>query len=106
MEFKFPPIPEGEFEVYADIYAKEGRGDELEDFIRRQVTLAKDEPGTLVYSVSRDDQNPLHFHIFERYSGREALEKHLATPVAKELAAAGVIAAGPPPKFLKALTGF
>ncbi|KIY00639.1 uncharacterized protein Z520_03302 [Fonsecaea multimorphosa CBS 102226] len=74
-----PPIPEDEFVVYADVYAKEGHADELERLIRILIRMVESEPGTLEYVISRDHDEPNHFFVFERYSGREAFDKHCAT---------------------------
>jgi quinol monooxygenase YgiN len=116
----FPPIPEDQFELYADVstfpsifsplrgpqlYAKDGRGDELETYLEALVSLTKSEPGTLEYAIARDDQNPNHFHVFERYTGKAAFEKHIAAKEFVDFIESGVLAKPPNPKMLKALKG-
>ncbi|OQV10227.1 hypothetical protein CLAIMM_14255 [Cladophialophora immunda] len=100
---EFPPIPEGQFELYADLYAKEGRADDLERYLRILVRLTKSEPGVLEYAISRDDENPNHFHVFERYTGRKAFEEHVAAQEFVDFANSGALAQPPKPKFLHAL---
>ncbi|KAK6382796.1 hypothetical protein LTS17_003465 [Exophiala oligosperma] len=100
---EFPPIPEDQFELYADLYAKEGRAEDLERHLRILIRLTKSEPGTLEYAIARDDQNPNHFHVFERYTGREAFEKHIASQEFVDFANSGALAQPPQPKFLHAL---
>ncbi|OAP57674.1 hypothetical protein AYL99_08412 [Fonsecaea erecta] len=99
----FPPIPEGEFELYADLYAKEGRADDLERYLRALVRLTKSEPGVLEYAIARDDENPNHFHVFERYTGRKAFEEHIAAQEFVDFTNSGALAQPPKPKMLHAL---
>lgn len=115
----FPPIPEGQFELYADVsvflpvptsllmtnqlYAKEGRGDDLERHLRILIRLTESEAGTLEYAIARDDEDPNHFQVFERYTGREAFEQHIGAQELVDFANSGVLAQPPNPKFLHAL---
>lgn len=55
------------------------------------------------YVISRDDLDPDHFHVFERYTGREAFEKHIAAQEFVDFADSGVLAKPPAPKMLKPL---
>ncbi|OAP60019.1 hypothetical protein AYL99_05021 [Fonsecaea erecta] len=98
-----PPIPEDEFVLYADVYAKEGCGDELERLIRILIRMVESEPGTLEYVISRDHNEPNHFFVFERYTGREAFESHCATQEYQNLLNAGLLVDLPQPKILKQL---
>jgi quinol monooxygenase YgiN len=87
----------------AKCYAKEGKADELERLIRILIRLVESEPGTLEYSIARDHEDPDHFFVFERYSGREAFEKHCASPEYQDLLVSGTFASPPKPKVLKQL---
>ncbi|OQU95381.1 hypothetical protein CLAIMM_01599 [Cladophialophora immunda] len=98
-----PPIPEDEFVLYADVYAKEGYADELERLIRILIRMVESEPGTLEYAISRDHDEPNHFFVFERYTGKEAFDKHCATQEYQNLLNAGVLVDLPQPKILKQL---
>lgn len=116
---EFPPIPETQFELYADVshthfdtdprltehqlYAKEGRAADLERHLRILVRLTESEPGTLEYAIAQDDENSNHFHVFERYTGREAFEKHVGAQEFLDFANSGALAQPPKPKFLRAL---
>ena len=85
------------------LYAKEGRGDDLERHLRILVRLTQSEPGTLEYAIARDDQNPNHFHVFERYTGREAFKSHIGAQEFVDFANSGALAQPPTPKFLHVL---
>ncbi|KIW17958.1 hypothetical protein PV08_05153 [Exophiala spinifera] len=97
--------PEDEFEVFADLYAKPGRGDDLECALRRVIRRVESEPGTLIYAIARDGENPNRFRVFERYTGREAFEKHFMSPEVKALIDADAMEDPGSPKFFKVLKG-
>lgn len=78
-------------------------GDDVERHLRGLLKLTLSEPGTLDYVISRDDINPDTFHVYEKYTGREAFEKHIASQEFKDFAASGLLAKPPAPKALKPL---
>ncbi|KAI0598596.1 hypothetical protein F4775DRAFT_554938 [Biscogniauxia sp. FL1348] len=80
-----PPIPDGEFCIYATAYAYPEHADALESALAETTRLAQSEPGCVHYSVSRDDEDPTVFHIFERYRSREAFEQHMQHPPLQKL---------------------
>ncbi|KIV90669.1 hypothetical protein PV10_05301 [Exophiala mesophila] len=100
---QLPTPPEDEFVLYADLFAKQGLGDQLEKYLRVLIRLTESEEGTLEYVISRDDVDRDHFHVFERYTGREAFEKHIAAQEFVDFADSGVLAKPPTPKMLKPL---
>ncbi|EXJ68978.1 uncharacterized protein A1O5_07913 [Cladophialophora psammophila CBS 110553] len=100
---KLPCIPEDEFVIYGDVYAREGYADELEPLCRLLIRLVESEPGTLEYAISRDHDEPNHFFVFERYSGKEAFDKHCASQEYQNLLNSGVMVGLPQPKILKQL---
>ncbi|KIW91781.1 uncharacterized protein Z519_07751 [Cladophialophora bantiana CBS 173.52] len=61
------------------------------------------EPGTFEYAISRDHDEPNHFFVFERYSGREAFDKHCASQEYQNLLNSRVMVGLPQPKVLKQL---
>ncbi|RMZ11955.1 hypothetical protein D0862_02786 [Hortaea werneckii] len=78
-------VPEDEFCVYGTIHAHPEHADALEAVYAQTNQLAKSEPGTLQYCISRDPDDPTLFHMFEQYAGREAFERHNAQPIIQEL---------------------
>ncbi|KAK5224287.1 hypothetical protein LTR47_009898 [Exophiala xenobiotica] len=103
MDMAFPTIPEDEFVLYVRIIAKPDKGNELATHLRKLIRLTESEPGTLAYVISQDDQNPDWFHVYERYTGREAFEQHIASREFVDFAESGLIASPPGPKMLKPL---
>lgn len=89
--------------VWKQLYAKEGRADDLERYLRILIRLTESEPGTLEYAIARDTEDPNHFHVFERYTGREAFEKHIGAQEFIDFANSGALAKAPEPKFRKVL---
>ncbi|KAH8691880.1 hypothetical protein BGW36DRAFT_431123 [Talaromyces proteolyticus] len=103
MDMQFPVFPEDEFVLYATLLAIPNGGDKLEHHLRRLVRLTLSEPGTLDYVIARDVENTDIFHVYEKYTGREAFEKHITGQEFKDFAAAGLLARPPAPKALKPL---
>lgn len=118
----FPPIPENEFVIYAQVHfllplllrelthipppqlqSKPNTGDQLEHYLRLLIGLAQREPGTLDYVISRDPEATDLFHVYEKYTGREAFEAHIAAKEFKDFVDSGLLAVPPTPKMLKPL---
>ncbi|KAI7717318.1 hypothetical protein D0864_08373 [Hortaea werneckii] len=72
-------VPEDEFCVYGTIHAHPEHADALEAVYAQTNQLAKSEPGTLQYCISRDPDDPTLFHMFEQYAGRAAFEQPQCT---------------------------
>ena len=70
--------------ITAILKAKEGKGDLLEQELKKMVQKVHTEPGAIMYVAHRDINNPLRFLIYERYKNKEATEEHRSTPHFKE----------------------
>ncbi|KAH8714610.1 hypothetical protein BGZ61DRAFT_587326 [Ilyonectria robusta] len=79
MGIELPPIPEGEFIIIGTVYAKPEYLEEIKHLMRRSLQLAESEPGVLDLVVSFHPDEPTTFYAYERYTGREAYEKHTAS---------------------------
>ncbi|KAK3346952.1 hypothetical protein B0T25DRAFT_584041 [Lasiosphaeria hispida] len=80
-----PPVPDDEFCVYGTVYAYPEHADALEVAYAIATHIAKFEPGTVYYCISRDTDNPAVFHFFERYTGRKAFDAHNEQPAVQKL---------------------
>ncbi|HMM48004.1 MAG TPA: putative quinol monooxygenase [Miltoncostaeaceae bacterium] len=70
----------GEVIVVAHARAKEGRGAEAEALLMNLVGPTHGEEGCLLYALHRDVADPDHLVFVERWSSREALERHSKAP--------------------------
>ncbi|KAJ5697396.1 hypothetical protein N7488_011080 [Penicillium malachiteum] len=95
-------IPETEFVVFGTVYAFPEHADALEAVYAETTRNAQSEPGTIYYCLCRDNDDPNLFHFFERYTGREAFEKHNDQPVIDKLMEDKLIR-GVKAKFMKAI---
>jgi autoinducer 2-degrading protein len=65
---------------------KPGLGDTVEAALRRMAPLvAANEPGCRMYQVSRSNDNPDYFILYEQYVDEAALAAHRAAPHFKEI---------------------
>lgn len=71
--------------VVAKMTALEGKEAEMEKALIDMVALVSKEPGTLVYTLHKDQTNPRAFLFYEKYKDVESLGFHSATPYFKEL---------------------
>jgi quinol monooxygenase YgiN len=71
--------------VVAKLTALEGKEADMEKALTDMVALVAKEPGTLMYSLHKDQTNPRVFLFYEKYKDIEALGFHSATPYFKEL---------------------
>lgn len=71
--------------VVAKLTALEGKEADMEKALTDMVALVAEEPGTLVYTLHKDQTNPRVFLFYEKYKDIEALGFHSATPYFKEL---------------------
>ena len=60
--------------------AAPGHEEELAEQLRALVAPTQAEPGSLVYQLHRDPENPAKFMFYERFASQEALDAHTATP--------------------------
>ncbi|RFU30299.1 hypothetical protein B7463_g6044, partial [Scytalidium lignicola] len=103
MKIDFPPIPKDEFVIYAKLQATPNNGDQLEHHLRKLIRLTEKEAGTLDYVISRDPESTDTFHVYEKYTGRVAFEKHIGAKEFIDFAESGLLAEQPRPKMLKPL---
>lgn len=83
--------------VSAVITGAPGNGDQLETLLVELATSTHAEAGCLLYSLQRAVDNPDQFVTVEKWTSRQALDEHLASPhVQAALAGAGDILASPP----------
>ena len=81
--------------VIATVRAKPGLGAELEaDFRAYAEVVKKNEPGTLMYTLSRSREDPDLYYALETYADEAAVQAHIANFHSRP--AGPDIAAGPP----------
>jgi quinol monooxygenase YgiN len=71
--------------VVAVLKAKEGSEKDMEAALRKIVPLVAQEEGTLAYALHRAKKDPTKFLFYEKYTGKEALGAHSATPYFMEM---------------------
>ena len=71
--------------VIATMKAKTGMEQELEQALKSIIPHVEKEKDTLMYTLHRSKKDPGKFLFYEKYTDKEALQKHSATPHFKEL---------------------
>lgn len=71
--------------VIAKITAIEGKEADMEKALLEMIPKVKEEKGTLMYTLHRDQNNPRVFLFYEKYKDLEALTAHSTTPHFKAL---------------------
>jgi len=72
--------------LIARYYGKPGQGDTIEAALKRVAPLVRErEPGCTLYHVSRSQDNPDNFLLYEQYVDEVALLAHRETPHFKEI---------------------
>jgi quinol monooxygenase YgiN len=74
--------------VAATIKALEGKGDALEQELRKLAPKVRQDKGALTYIIHRSAEDPLKFFVYEKYEGPDAIKFHVATPHFREFSAA------------------
>ncbi len=69
----------GDTVIIAEVFAKEGRAEELDEVLRDHTERTHEEPGVLLFAVHRDRQDPNHFAVIEVYESQDHLETHRNT---------------------------
>ncbi len=65
--------------VIATVRAKPGKGPELEEDFRQWAAVVKEkEPGTLMYTLNRSQEDPDLYYAVEQYLDDAAVQIHLA----------------------------
>ena len=71
--------------VVAKIKALPGKETEMEQALLDMIPKVKEEPGTLIYTLHRDQTDPAVFLFYEKYKDMDALVAHSSTPHFKAL---------------------
>lgn len=71
--------------VVAQLTARKGEEDKLEQALREMIPLVAEEEGTLVYTLHRSQKDPATFLFYEKYKDGQALRQHSGTPYFKAL---------------------
>jgi len=72
-------VPEGELVLLVTLRARRGREAELAEATAVFVSASRQLPGVLGSALYRSSADPLTFTLAERFEGRQALERHMAT---------------------------
>jgi quinol monooxygenase YgiN len=71
--------------IIAPIRTLKGKGQEFEKlFMEFREYVQKEEKYTLSYALYRREDDPDRFEIYEKYTNKEALEKHISSTRFKE----------------------
>lgn len=62
-----------------DVLVAEGKADEVVAAFEACLVRTHEEEGCLLYALNRDNDNPLHFVIVERWRSQADLDAHLQT---------------------------
>lgn len=72
--------------LVARYYVRAGEGDEVAAALKEMAALVKErEPDCVLYEVSRSEDDPDEFLLYERYRDAGALEAHRETPHFKRI---------------------
>ncbi|HEU5013013.1 MAG TPA: putative quinol monooxygenase [Roseiflexaceae bacterium] len=72
--------------LVAKYYAKKGMGDQVLAALNEMSPLVRQhEQGCALYHVSRSNDNPDNFLLYEQYVNEEALQAHRETPYFKRI---------------------
>ena len=74
--------------IAATIKALEGKGDALEQELRKLAPKVRKDEGALMYVIHRSIEDPLKFFVYEKYESPDAIKYHVATPHFKEFSSA------------------
>jgi len=66
--------------IFAEMYAKPGKEEALQDALLGLIGPTKKEPGYVQYDLHVDNDDPRHFLFYENWTSRALLDKHLASP--------------------------
>jgi len=66
--------------VVALMRAQPGKEDVLRQALLALVDPTRAEDGCIQYDLHEENQQPGHFVFFERWTSKEALDRHLASP--------------------------
>jgi len=63
--------------IHADIFAKEGLGDEIAKIAQPLITATQAEEGCISYNLFRDTTDNCLFRFVEYWESQEALDRHV-----------------------------
>lgn len=66
--------------ILAEVYAKPGKEQALQQALLDLVGPTRAEAGCLQYDLHSDNNDPSHFFFYERWRSEAALEEHIASP--------------------------
>jgi len=69
--------------LYVQLVAKDGKEQEVADFLTGALPLAQQETGTIAWYAIRIDQKT--FAIFDTFAGEDGRQSHLEGPIAAAL---------------------
>ncbi len=73
------------FALSVELKAKAGKASEVEAFLKKEATFAKEEPGTISWHAANDEGEPETYVIFDTFKDEAGRDAHLNGPAAKEL---------------------
>jgi quinol monooxygenase YgiN len=73
--------------VFAEMYAKPGKEDELRQALTGLIEPTRREAGCVQYDLHVDKDDPRHYFFYENWTSKEKLDAHLASPHLKAFAA-------------------
>ncbi|CDZ98142.1 Dimeric alpha-beta barrel [Phaffia rhodozyma] len=97
--------PDAPLIVFAKIIAKPGKADELGQAINICVEKSNKEPGTLIYTILRQLDQPDTFLAYEKYENLAAFKEHGKGEALKELVSKN-LAAGLELNYTQDIQGF
>ncbi len=65
--------------VFAEMYAKPGRENDLRQALMGLIERTRTEPGYVQYDLHEDNDDPGHFLFYENWTSQEKLNAHLAS---------------------------
>jgi len=68
-----------------DVVAADGKADEVVAAFEACTTQTHQEEGCLAYALHRDNTNPHHFLLVERWRSQEDLDAHMGKPYVADL---------------------
>ena len=75
----------GKVSIVATITVKDGRGDDVIAAFAKGAELLHTEPGTEMYALHRNQNDPITFYVVELYTDQAAVDAHMAGEVMKAL---------------------
>ena len=75
----------GKVSVIATIKVKDGRGDDVIAAFEKGAALLHTEPGTEVYMLHRNQNDPNTFYVTELYTDQAAVDAHMSGEVMQAL---------------------